>query len=77
MGKALPISLVLFFVGMIGPSFWLDRRKKARQTTLRRGLPDALDVLIICLEGGLSLQAGAEAGRRRAAVGPPGPGRPS
>ena len=32
MGKALPISLVLFFAGMIGPSFWLDRRKKARQT---------------------------------------------
>jgi tight adherence protein C len=58
MGKALPISLVLFFAGMIGPSFWLDKRKKARQTTLRRGLPDALDVLIICQEGGLSLQAG-------------------
>lgn len=57
-GKAMPISLVLFFTGMIGPSFWLDRRKKARQTTLRRGLPDALDVLIICQEGGLSLQAG-------------------
>jgi tight adherence protein C len=57
-GKALPIALVLFMTGMIGPSFWLDSRKKARQTTLRRGLPDALDVLIICQEGGLSLQAG-------------------
>jgi tight adherence protein C len=57
-GKALPISLILFFAGMIGPSFWLDKRKKGRQTTLRRGLPDALDVLIICQEGGLSLQAG-------------------
>jgi tight adherence protein C len=58
MGKALPISLVLFVVGMIGPSFWLDKRKKARQTILRRSLPDALDVLIICQEGGLSLQGG-------------------
>jgi tight adherence protein C len=58
MAKALPISMVLFVAGMIGPSFWLDKRKKARQTTLRRGLPDALDVLIICQEGGLSLQAG-------------------
>jgi tight adherence protein C len=57
-GKALPLSLVLFFSGMIGPSFWLDSRKKKRQTILRRGLPDALDVLIICQEGGLSLQAG-------------------
>lgn len=56
--QAIPISLVLFLIGMIGPSFWLDRRKNARQTVLRRALPDALDVLIICLEGGLSLQAG-------------------
>jgi tight adherence protein C len=54
---AIPASLVLFLVGMIGPSLWLDRRKNFRQTVLRRGLPDALDVLIICLEGGLSLQA--------------------
>jgi tight adherence protein C len=56
--QTIPISLVLFLFGMIGPSFWLDRRKHARQTVLRRALPDALDVLIICLEGGLSLQAG-------------------
>ncbi|MBI1914728.1 MAG: type II secretion system F family protein [Planctomycetes bacterium] len=44
--------------GMIGPSFWLDRRKTERQTSFRRALPDALDVLVICLEGGLSLPAG-------------------
>jgi tight adherence protein C len=44
-------------VGMIGPGFWLDRRKKKRQTSLRRALPDALDLLVICLEGGLSLPA--------------------
>ncbi len=44
--------------GMIGPSFWLDARKAARQTSFRRALPDALDVLVICLEGGASL-AGA------------------
>ena len=56
--QALPIALVLFFVGMIGPSFWLDRHKGKRQANLRRGLPDALDVLIICLEGGLGLQGG-------------------
>jgi tight adherence protein C len=41
--------------GMIGPSFWLDRQKSKRQTGFRRALPDALDVLVICLEGGLSL----------------------
>ncbi len=57
-GQALSVSLILFFAGMLGPSMWLDRAKAARQTSLRRGLPDALDVLIICLEGGLGLQAG-------------------
>jgi tight adherence protein C len=42
-------------LGMIGPSFWLDGRKNQRQTEFRRALPDALDLLVICLEGGLSL----------------------
>jgi tight adherence protein C len=41
--------------GMIGPSFWIDSRKKKRQTNFRRAMPDALDLLVICLEGGLSL----------------------
>jgi len=46
----------LGILGMIGPSFWLDFRKSKRQAIFRRALPDALDVLVICLEGGLSLQ---------------------
>lgn len=44
----------LGILGMIGPSFWLDKRKAERQSRFRRALPDALDVLVICLEGGLS-----------------------
>lgn len=43
--------------GMIGPSFWLDRRKNGRQGQLRRAMPDALDLLVICMEAGLSLRA--------------------
>lgn len=42
-------------LGMIGPKMWLDRKHKARQSSFRRGLPDALDVIVICVEGGLSL----------------------
>jgi tight adherence protein C len=41
--------------GSIGPSFWLDRKKGQRQTMLRRALPDACDLIVICMEGGLSL----------------------
>lgn len=56
-----PVTYGLLFgacggiVGLIGPSFWLDRRKTKRQTILRRSLPDALDLLVVCMDGGLSL----------------------
>lgn len=43
--------------GTIVPSFWLDARLRKRQKDLRRALPDALDVITVCLEGGLSLPA--------------------
>ncbi|MBS0265191.1 MAG: type II secretion system F family protein, partial [Planctomycetes bacterium] len=48
----------LSIFGTIIPSFWLDHKKAQRQMALRRALPDACDLLVICLEGGLSL-AGA------------------
>jgi tight adherence protein C len=47
----------LSFVGMAGPRIWLGRRKTKRQSSFRRALPDVLDVLVICVEGGLSLAA--------------------
>lgn len=43
--------------GMIGPSFWLDHHKRTRQSQLRRSMPDALDLMVICMEAGLSLRA--------------------
>jgi tight adherence protein C len=42
-------------LGFLGPDFWLTNRIKKRQTRIRLGLPDALDLLIICIEAGLSL----------------------
>lgn len=42
-------------LGMIAPGLWLDYRKKSRQSSLRRALPDALDMLVLCVEGGVSL----------------------
>jgi len=58
LGQGLIIGGCLVIVGLIGPSFWLDHMKRNRQSNFRRALPDALDVLVICLEGGLSLAAG-------------------
>jgi tight adherence protein C len=44
-------------MGTLAPSFWLDYLKRKRQTLIRRSLPDALDTVVVCLEGGLSLTA--------------------
>jgi tight adherence protein C len=45
------------FLGVVIPSLILDNLKKRRQATLRAGLPDALDMLVLCLDGGISLTA--------------------
>jgi len=42
--------------GTLAPVFWLDHLKRSRQTKIRRALPDALDIMVVCLEGGISLQ---------------------
>ncbi|MEE9411428.1 MAG: type II secretion system F family protein [Methylococcales bacterium] len=52
--KALLLSAIL---GYILPSFVLDRLIKNRQKTIHRAFPDALDLLVVCTEAGLSLDA--------------------
>jgi tight adherence protein C len=42
-------------LGYLGPDFWLGRKISTRQKKLRLGLPDALDLLVICVEAGLGL----------------------
>jgi tight adherence protein C len=42
-------------LGFLAPDFWLGRRIKIRQARIRLGLPDALDLLVICIEAGLSM----------------------
>lgn len=50
-------GVCLGVLGILAPSFWLDAMKRSRQTAIRRSLPDALDLLIVCVEAGLSLPA--------------------
>jgi tight adherence protein C len=45
-------------IGFLAPDFWLGRRISSRQSKIRRGLPDVLDLLVICIEAGLSLDQG-------------------
>jgi tight adherence protein C len=39
------------------PSIWLQRRVKTNTRAIERALPYALDLMVACLEGGLSLEA--------------------
>jgi tight adherence protein C len=39
-------------VGYTVPSFWLGRKTTLRQKQIRNGLPDALDLMIVCIEAG-------------------------
>jgi len=43
--------------GFLGPAAYVARRVRLRQDRIRRGLPDALDLLVVCVEAGISLDA--------------------
>ena len=43
--------------GLFLPYFWLNGRTEERQTAIRMGFPDALDMLLVCVEAGLGLDA--------------------
>jgi tight adherence protein C len=49
------VYLVALGGGFLAPDFWLGKQIKKRQKKLTRGLPDVLDLLVICMEAGLSL----------------------
>lgn len=42
-------------VGFLAPTIVLDRLLERRQTDLRKAFPDALDLLVVCVESGLGL----------------------
>ncbi len=44
-------------VGTFVPDYWLKRRITQRQQQIGRGFPDALDLLVLCIESGLGIDA--------------------
>ncbi|MFZ0882942.1 MAG: type II secretion system F family protein [Candidatus Acidiferrales bacterium] len=49
------VPLLAAIIGYLLPELWLMWRVQARQHRLRLALPDALDMLVICVEAGLGL----------------------
>ena len=55
---ATQIALYIILPGAIGyffPSYWVERRRQVRQGDLEDGFPDALDLMLVCVEAGQSL----------------------
>ena len=44
-------------IGLLGPNIVLQRMLENRMKALRNGFPDALDLLVVCVESGLGLAA--------------------
>lgn len=52
-----PFLPLLAIIGLVGPQFLLTAKIKSRQLAIRNGLADALDLMVSCVEAGLSLNA--------------------
>jgi tight adherence protein C len=53
-------QLTFFYVlaaacGYYAPAYWLQRAIGSRKDALQRGIPDALDLMVVCVEAGLGL----------------------
>jgi tight adherence protein C len=55
--QGLAISALFMAVGFYFPDLWLTSRIKRRQKGIFRAMPDALDLLTICVEAGLGFDA--------------------
>ena len=66
--KLYAVAAFLAVLGLYAPNLWLGLRARGRQRELTNGFPDALDLMLVCVEAGLGLDAafnrvGAEMGR--------------
>jgi tight adherence protein C len=52
------LCLAATYGGMQVPSLFLKNRIQHRQLSIKRAFPDALDLLLICVESGMSIEAG-------------------
>ena len=51
------VALGMAWLGMRIPTLFIRNRIQRRQLSVRRAFPDALDLLLICVESGMSIEA--------------------
>lgn len=51
------VVAILTLIGYLMPIYWLERAVRLRQERLRRSLPDGVDLMVLCVEAGLGLDA--------------------
>ncbi len=56
--RGLLIGALMAVMGYMLPGFWLARQTTKRKKLIANGLPDALDLLIVCVEAGMGLDQG-------------------
>jgi tight adherence protein C len=56
-GRIFLICVVFLVLGFFFPELWLTSRINSRQHEIRKAMPDALDLLTICVEAGLGFDA--------------------
>ncbi len=49
--------LIAVIIGLLGPQALLDSLTARRQDTIRKGVPDTLDLLVVCVEAGVALDS--------------------
>ena len=59
-GSVFLAAVVAGIVGFYLPTIWLYFRGEARKAQIQTALPDALDLLVVCVEAGLGLNAAIE-----------------
>jgi tight adherence protein C len=52
------LTVAFAIIGFLIPSYWLLRKVKKRQLQIFLDLPDVLDLMTVCVEAGLSMDAG-------------------
>ena len=53
----LMMALVAAFIGSYAPSLFIENLIQKRQTSIKLAFPDALDMLLICVQSGMSVEA--------------------